>query len=438
MSNQTLNRPTTKRRASSKNTKSAARNSRYRKQTARLDGRRDGKALLLGWGKHLTKMQKARIQTRAAYGLFAGVIVLIIAVLIFGVIQQNILIPNETIAAVNGQNISQDTYRQLLAYNSQVAWNQYSSLIQQQNQLQTKLTAGDPTATTLNQTLTSQIQSVEGNYSQSELSQTSMDQLVENQLILQGTARFVKQNPNLASKLEPTSAAITAQLRSFQNAFPKGETYTEFINQDHLTTSEVRADIALELRRTEMQNYLATLLVSPTRQLHLRRIETSTAAQATKVLNLLEANKITWAAAAKQYSLDPNTKAVGGDMGWVPPGTGDAGIVLWAYAPGRKVNEMTTPPIKDASGTFDVVQVLGINPSLAVDPSILQGAQSNALSYWLSEDRANPSNHFLTPNSTMMNATNNMPKLPNLGASLKNESPQGTNPAAPPGGTGLP
>ncbi len=91
-----------------------------------------------------------------------------------------------------------------------------------------------------------------------------------------------------------------------------------------------------------MQNYLATLLVSPTRQVHLRRIETTTAATAAKVLKLLDTNKITWAQAAKQYSLDPNTKGTGGDMGWVAPGTGDAGIALWAYAPGRKVNDITT------------------------------------------------------------------------------------------------
>jgi parvulin-like peptidyl-prolyl isomerase len=433
MSNQTMNRPATRRRASSKNTKSAARNSRYRKQTARLDGRRDGQALILGWGKHLTKMQKDRLQKRAAYGFFAGVIILLIGVLLFGVIQQNVIIPNETIAAVNGQNISQDTYREQLAYNSQVAWNQYSSLIQQQNQLATKLAAGDPTARSENQALTSEIQTVEGNYSESVLSQITMDQVVENQLILQGMAHFVKQNPKLAANLEPTSAAITAQLTSFKNAFPKGETFAEFTQRDNLTTSEVRADIALELRRTLMQNYLATLLVSPTRQIHLRRIETNTAAQATKILNLLEANKTTWAAAAKQYSLDPNSKDAGGDMGWVPPGTGDAGIALWAYAPGRKVNEITTSPIKDSTGTFDVVQVLGIDPSRAFDPSILKDAQNNALAYWLSEQRANTNNHFLTPNSTMMNASRNMPTLPNLNASLKNENPQGTNPGVPTG-----
>jgi hypothetical protein len=165
--------------------------------------------------------------------------------------------------------------------------------------------------------------------------------------------------------------------------------------------------------------------VSPTRQVHLRRIETNTAADATKVLNLLKQNKITWADAAKKYSLDPNSKGTGGDIGWVPPGTGDAGIELWAYAPGRKVNDITTSPLKDSAGTFDIVQILGINPSLAVNTTTLQDAQANALSHWLSGQRANPSNTFGTPNQSMMSAAHNLPTLPNLNASLKNENPQG-------------
>ncbi|PWT78688.1 MAG: hypothetical protein C5B60_00730, partial [Chloroflexi bacterium] len=404
MSNQTLNKPARKRRGSSKKTANSARAGTYRRQTARIDGRRDGKPLLFGWGGHLTRVQKNRIQSRAAYGFFAAVIILIVGVLIFGIIQQNVLIPNQTIASVNSHNISQDTYRKLLAYNAQDTWNQYSSLLQQQDQLQTKLAAGDPSATTLNNTLTAQIQSVEGNYAQSQLAQASIDQLVEDQLIQQGITRFVQQNPKLASKLEPSNAAISQKLSAFENAFPKGETYNEFLSRDNLSTTDVRADIALELRRTLMQSYLATLLVSPTRQIHLRRIETSTAADATKVLNLLDQNKITWADAAKKYSLDPNSKGTGGDMGWVPPGTGDAAIELWAYAPGRKVNDITTSPLKDSSGTFDIIQILGINPSLAVNATILQDAQANALAHWLSGQRANSSNRFGTPNQTMMTA----------------------------------
>jgi hypothetical protein len=37
----------------------------------------------------------------------------------------------------------------------------------------------------------------------------------------------------------------------------------------------------------------------------------------------------------------------------------------------------------------------------------------------------------------MMSAPRNMPTLPNLNASLKNENPQGSNPSVP-SGTGLP
>jgi hypothetical protein len=434
MSNQTLHKPTTNRRGGSKKTASSARASTYRRQTARIDGRRDGKPLIFGWGGHLTRMQKNRIQNRAAYGFFAAIVILIVGVLIFGVIQQNVLLPNETIASVNSHNISQDTYRKLLAYNSQDTWNQYNSLVQQQNQLSTKLAAGDPSAAALNSSLTAELQTVEGSYATSQLEQTTIDQLVEDQLIQEGIARFVKQNPKLASKLEPSDAAISKALNAFENAFPKGETYSQFLSKDNLSTSDVRAAIALQLHRTSMQTYLASLLVSPTRQVHMRRIETNSAADAKKVFNLLNQKKLTWDQAAKQYSLDPNTKAAGGDMGWVPPGTGDAGIELWAYAPGRKVNDITTTPIKDQSGTFDIVQILGIDPSRTVDSTTLHDAQSNALTHWLSGQRANPSNVFGTPSQTMMGASRNLPTLPNLNATLKNENPQGQNTGLPSGG----
>ncbi len=446
MSNQTINKPATKRRTGAKVSPNTAKNtatkakgtpSVYRKQTARIDGRRDGKPLIFGWGGHLTKMQKERIQKRAAYGFFAAIILIIIAVLIFGLIQQNIIIPNQAIVKVNGVSVSQDTYRKLLAYNAQDVWNQYNNLIKQQGQLATQLQHGDPAATAENQTLIAQIQTVEGNYAQAQLTQTTMDQLVEDQLIQQGIRRFEQQNPKLKSKLEPTDAQITAKLNAFKAAFPVGETYSQFLSKDNLTDSDVRADVALELRRQLMQTYLASLLVSPTRQVHLRRIETNTAAQAQHVLQLINEKKITWDQAAKQYSLDPNTKGTGGDMGWVPPGTGDAGIELWAYAPGRTVNQ-TSPVIKDASGTFDIVQILGIDPHRAVDPTTLQDSQSNALSHWLSGQRADPRNSFSTPDQGMMNASRNLPSVPNLNATLKNENPQGANPGVPGGGTGLP
>ena len=65
-----------------------------RRQTAHLEGRRDGKPLIFGWGKHLTRAEKTRIQTIAAYSFGGLVLVALIGVFIFAIVQQNVLIPN--------------------------------------------------------------------------------------------------------------------------------------------------------------------------------------------------------------------------------------------------------------------------------------------------------------------------------------------------------
>jgi hypothetical protein len=166
-------------------------------------------------------------------------------------------------------------------------------------------------------------------------------------------------------------------------------------------------------------------LVSPTRQVHLRRIELSTATDAANVLKQIKAtpNDATlWSTLAKQKSLDANSKDVGGDLGWVPPGTGDAALENWAYAAGRKVNDLS-PVIKDSSGTFDVVQIIGIDPSHVFDATLLSDAKSNALSHWLGGRKADTANHFTTPNPDMMGATRNLPVLPNLNATLPAQTP---------------
>ena len=68
MSNQTLQRSTTKRRERAKTpSKSVGRRGAAGRQTARLEGRRDGKPLIFGWGAHLTRAQKARYQRGAIF-----------------------------------------------------------------------------------------------------------------------------------------------------------------------------------------------------------------------------------------------------------------------------------------------------------------------------------------------------------------------------------
>jgi hypothetical protein len=173
-----------------------------------------------------------------------------------------------------------------------------------------------------------------------------------------------------------------------------------------------------------MQTYLASLLVTPTRQVHLRLIQTNdkTSAKAIYAELLKDSSDANWSKLAKQKSLDVNGKNVGGDQGWVPPGTGDYLIGKWAYASGRNVNDMTVIA-PDANGTYDVVQVLGFDPSRVVAATTLSAAKSNALSHWLGGERADLNNHVTSPDQNMLTDTRNIPVTPDLNATLPNENP---------------
>lgn len=429
MSNQTLRRPPSKSaaRKPARPGQSSRKSSRYSRQTARigLETRRDGKPLILGWGRHLSRLQKHRIQHRAAYTFFGVMIAAVLAVLVFGVLQQNVLIPNQSIVKVNGAGIAQGLYRKELAYKAQVEWNLIQSLIVQEQAASKKAASGDTKATTEDQALISQIQAEEGNYGQGALTQSAVDALVNDQLIQSGAKRFEQQDHAKASLFEPTSDAINKALASFKQAFPKGDTYSKFVGADSLSDDDVRAAIVVDLRANMMKTYLQSLLVSPTKQVHLRRIQIDTAQHAATARAALvkDSSDANWLTLAKQQSLDTTTKTVGGDMGWVFQGESDALLLNWAFGPNIKAGDIS-PVLKDTSGTYNVVQVLGIDPKRDVDASQLSAAKSNALDHWLGEQKALPGASITTADATMMSAARNLPSQPNLGAQLPNYNPQ--------------
>jgi len=416
MSNQTMRKaPSAARRARAK--PGATKPTSARRQTARIEGFRDGKPLIFGWGGHLTRVQKNRLQQRMAYSFFGVVIAVVVAVFIFGFIQQSFIIPNQSIVSINGTAITQDTYRKYLAFRSQDLWNKLQAEFRQQAALQTKVKNGDPAAATQNEVVASQITTDESNFTQGQLTQTSMDDLVDDQLIQQGIAQFERSDPTAQAKLVPTSKEINDAYNAFKAAFPPNEAYSDFLAKNNLSNNDVRLAVTMQLRGTKMQAYLQAQVVSPLRQAHIRRIQVSTAALAAKLRDQLAKGTATWEALAKQDSLDTDSKNTGGDAGWITPWTGDAGLTNWIFANGRQVNEIS-PVIKDATGTFDLIEVIAFDPSRVLDESLLKAAQSNALAHWFSGRRSDPVNHISTPNSTMMQDSRNLPVVPNLKVTL--------------------
>jgi hypothetical protein len=418
MSNETLQKPprhNARSRASNRNTQ-------FKRQTARLEGRRDGKPLLFGWGGHLTKTQKSRYQTMAAYSFLGVVVGAVILAVVLGILNQNVFIPNKTFLTVNGVKFTQDQYRKTLAYEAQTVWNKLQIEIHQMNDLQTKVQQGDPTATTQNQIVTSQIQTDESTYQQAQITAATATLMTEDELIKEGARRFEQQNHVPASTFTPTKADIDKAVDTFKKTFPANEKYSDFLAKNGLTETDIRNFAQIQLRRDKMQAYLQSLLKSPTRQVHLRHIEVNKEADAQSVLKQLQKTG-DWNGLAKKYSLDVDSKDKGGDLGWVAPGTGDAGIELWWTAAGRKVNDISGP-IHDASGTWDIVQVLGFDNSRAVDATALSDAKSNILSHWLGGEKVLPDYTIGAPDNDMLNADRNMPKLPDLNATLPNVSSQ--------------
>lgn len=401
--------------------------STFRKTTARLEGRRDGTPLIFGWGTHLTRAQKTRIQRSAAYGFFAAVTLAVVGVFVFGLLQQNVFIPNQTILSVNGVNVSQDTYRKQLAFDAQNLWNQMQADIKKHDELNDKQQKGDSSVATDLTKVTTAVEAEEANFVQANITQSTGDQLLEDQLIQVGTARFAQTDKSAQQKLTPTQADINKRLGEFKAAFPSNESYSDFLSKNGMSDDDVRAALTVLARRDLMQSYLAAKYTSQEASAHVRHIQLGTQAEAQKTLAELQKDKLTstsanWNDIAKKESLDSDTKNSGGDMGWLVPGTGDAGLELWAFDSSRKVGDLQI--VQTTNGTFDVVQLLGSDPKHTVDATTLKNSQDNALTHELGGWRVAPYIKLTSANSDMLSATRNLPKLPDLNAKLPNYNPQ--------------
>src|SRR5438067_9641772 len=119
MSSQTARRPEDKRPVRSNN-----KSKRYVKQTARFEGKRDGKPLIFGWGGHLSHNEKVQLQRRTTWGVAIAFVLLIIAVFVGTWINSNVIVPGLPITSVNVHPIPQSLYRKMVAFQAELAQNQ--------------------------------------------------------------------------------------------------------------------------------------------------------------------------------------------------------------------------------------------------------------------------------------------------------------------------
>ncbi|MEO8970108.1 MAG: peptidylprolyl isomerase, partial [Ktedonobacteraceae bacterium] len=389
-----------------------------------------------------------------------------------------------TITSVNGQAISQSQYRKLVALKAQIEQNKIygvnglnaqetsikKQLATQQNivstattqiaNLQKQLKASGLTSaqrTSLNNqiaaekktlttaqakvtSLNSQSSNLSTNtipleqqiYNQPQIGNDSATWL-QNDLLIQQWLQT--QSSTIQAKINPTQSEINAFLNGVKANLPVGTTYNSFLSKDGVSDGDMQQMAGLIVRRQNMQNYLASFEVSPQPQVLARMITLSTQKDANTILTQLHHGG-DFAKLAVSKSVDTNTNKQGGFLNWEARGQyaqaySSAIVENWMFDPARKLDEIS--PVIVENGSYRIVQILGVDPSRAVDKPTLQTLQTNALSDWLLQVQALPSTKITQVDQSMLLDASNMPS--DLPASAPGNSVPGA-PGSQPGAPG--
>jgi parvulin-like peptidyl-prolyl isomerase len=454
----------------------------YNRQTARgVEAKRDGKPLVFGWGKHLSHKEKIQVQRRAIWGFTALIVLVLVVVLVGSWANFNIILPGQTITTVNGHQIPQSQFRKMVALQTLIKNNALNGRngLTAQRISQEKLDAAQlaiintdtKTVTTLNAqikalpagpstqrtTLESQLKTAQQNlaaaqskhsdltssintltqttipleqqiFTQPQVESDSAQWLQDDELIREWLAN---QSVALQNKINPSSSQINKAMQDLQNNTPTTTSYSSLLSQIGVSNDDIQAMIGIKLRRDNMQNYLSSQIVSPAYQVLARSMTIDTKANAQKILAQLRADGGSdFGKIAKAKSQDSGTASSGGELGWLARGQyasteGTGTVDNWIFDPARTINQIS--PILVENGSYRIVQILSIDPSRAIDAKTLQSLKTSALSNWLTELKALPSNVLSTPDANMMTDPNNLPPTSILPVGAPSSSSGGSN-----------
>jgi parvulin-like peptidyl-prolyl isomerase len=421
MSKQTIptpSKPTKETPAGKTPTGRSTRGRLYRRQTARVEERRDGKPLIFGWGKHLSRRQKDKIQKRAFWTFAIVVPLIVIGVLGYAYYDLNYAIPGEPIVTVNGHNIPQSLFRKLNFYLSQDLANQLAAVQQKMNAAQVLANSSDQ-ATQIEgekelNDLNSQQQVLNEQYSIPTVGSESAQDLIDDELIQEQIPQLEAQGVP-ASKLEATDQDINAKLQAFKKAIPSSTTYQTFLSQGKMSEDDLRQILAIVIRHDKMDAYQQSLFGPIGPQVHASLIQVATQQSAQAILAQLQREPASDLAAAfaklaKQKSTDSNTKTKGGDMGWIVYGQLSTGAApeRWLFDPTRKAGDLS-PVIEVVSDEYNIYYISAIDPHRPISDTILQQLKTNALDHWIGQLKALPQTKISDIDTSKQLDPNNFP-----------------------------
>jgi hypothetical protein len=262
----------------------------YKRSSAVIDDRPNSKAVIFGLGKHLTNREKERIQRLIAYVILGVIIAISVIIIAVTAVYQTWVIPNQSIASVNGVGITRHDRDLMTGYFNGESTLQGSTLSTDPatlavEQLQKSLLARQAAAT-IGVT-------VSNSQADTQLKKDIGSNGSQFQQVLQATGLSRADYVRLVEK--------PGLLRTKVSAFlTKGAPTTA--EQWHYARIEITTPV------TQTTAISGSVSISGT---------TSITGTATVILDDLVNKKANFAAIAKKVSADTATQTAGGDPGWV-------------------------------------------------------------------------------------------------------------------------
>jgi parvulin-like peptidyl-prolyl isomerase len=188
-------------------------------------------------------------------------------------------------------------------------------------------------------------------------------------------------DPSISPTPFPTPTAVpTLESASY------GPALQTLLDRNNLTERDFRDQLQQSLLREKVLKAVGEELVPATQeQVHARHILVSTEDQARDVLTQLQGGA-DFGDLARSLSIDPGSKASGGDLGWFARGVMDKPFEEAAFAlqPGQ-----TSEVVKGANG-YHIIQLIERDPNRPLPDNQVQALRQKAGTDWLDTKRSGP------------------------------------------------
>jgi len=343
--------------------------------------------------KQIARSRKETRQLRIIWSVVAALGVVILAVLVFALIQELVVVPNKAVAVVDGTKVSVNDYEDLLTYRRYSLHNAIASLEYQLTLLDTSTEEGQFLSSYYGQQV-EQYQAYLGYASDSAL-----DEMIEDALI-QKKAKEAGLSVTLDEARESIRADVESSLASQASSITTTETISEptpvptsipaatidetlqaYLTNMGLSASSFERLVQRSLLRTKVSDLLASQVVSTGLMIHVQLIVTDTQEVADTTKQRIEAGE-DFATMAKGVSGESQVQENGGDLGWlaVDQLTSSYGADLANAATSQ---ELGTLAVVESNGQFYVLRVVERNENGTLPDSVISSRKSSALTDWL-------------------------------------------------------